>query len=100
MEDPSKFVLLFGKHKNKTLGTISEMDLQYLVWLAGVQTARAMQPSSVKAHPKVRAEQGDSYVKMAKLLVSGRWYQCLKAEYQCLSRVGTTYQYHPYGKRG
>ena len=100
MGDPSDFVLLFGKHKHKALGDVLEIDPQYLVWLAGVHTTRTMQRSSVEAHAKVRAEHGDSCVKMAKLLVSGRCYRCLKPECQCLSRVGRQYQYHPYGKRG
>jgi len=99
MDDPSEYVLSFGKHRDKTLGAVMETDPQYLVWLAGVQTARTMQRSSLEAHAKVRAEHGDACVEMAKRLVSGRCYRCLKLGCQCLSRVGRQYQYHPYGKR-
>ncbi len=98
-EDPSCYVLSFGKHKDKTLGLVMETDPQYLVWLAGIRTTKTMQQSSLEAHAKVRAEHDDTCVQKAKELVSGRCYRCLKLQCQCLSRVGRQYQYHPYGKR-
>ena len=99
MEDPGQYVLTFGKHKDKPLSAVLESDPQYLVWLSGASTTRTMKKSSLEAHAKLRAEQGDTCIDMAKKLVSGRCYRCLAVQCNCLARVGRQYQYHPYGKR-
>jgi len=99
MDEPAEYVLTFGKHKDKPLSAVLECDPQYLVWLAGVGTARTLKKASLDAHAKLREEQGDTCINMAKRLVSGKCYRCLAEKCTCLARVGRQYQYHPYGKR-
>ena len=100
MGEPGQYVLSFGKHKDKPLSTVLECDPQYLVWLAGVRTVRTMKKTLMDGHAKLRAEQGDACIEMAKRLISGRCYRCLAEKCSCLAGVGRQYQYHPYGKRG
>lgn len=38
------FVLTFGKHKDKSLDSLLESDLEYVVWLAGYERARERPP--------------------------------------------------------
>jgi len=99
MDDPGNYILTFGKHKDKTLSTVLECDPQYLVWLSGAATVKTMQKKSIDAHAKLREEQGETCIDMAKQLVSGRCYRCLAVKCNCLASVGRQYQYHPYGKR-